>query len=530
VVAVALALRVGDLSFRPLHNDEAINAFKLERLWTTGDYRYDPHEYHGPTFYYVAEVVGRVSAWVRGMDGSGPDEVGMRWVAVVASVGLVLVNGLFWGKGVLGVRAGWCGALGLAVSPAFVYYGRYFIHEMLLVLLTAVALGAGWRYVVRPGWGWAVLFGVAVGGMYATKETFVFNVLAMGVGGLGAAAWSTWRGNADSGCVGRPGFGARCRAWVAGLSKRDAGLAVGAAVVTAVVWFTSFFRHPEGALDAVRSYFIWLERAGGASPHIHPWWFYWERLGWFRERGGPLWTEAALFGMALVGGVMALWGSGRGGGDRRFGVFLVFYTLVLAGVYTVLPYKTPWCALGFHHGVVALAGWGLQEWLAWRRGWLWAGATAAVALAAAGHLGWQAWRANVDYAADFRNPYVYGHTSADVVNLLEQVREVAAADPAGRQVRVNVMAPESNYWPLPWYLRDFGQVGWWDGVPEDPYAPIMVVASRLKAGLEERSKQAWLMVGLFELRPRYFVELYVEAGLWERFLAARRAAREAGGG
>jgi hypothetical protein len=211
-------------------------------------------------------------------------------------------------------------------------------------------------------------------------------------------------------------------------------------------------------------------------------------------------------------------------------VFLVFYTLVLAGVYTVLPYKTPWCALGFHHGVVALAGWGLQEWLAWRRGWVWAGVTAAVVLAAAGHLGWQAWRANVDYAADFRNPYVYGHTSADVVNLLEQVREVAAADPAGRQVRVNVMAPESNYWPLPWYLRDFGQVGWWDGVPEDPYAPIMVVASRLKAGLEERSKQAWLMVGLFELRPRYFVELYVEAGLWERFLAARRAAREAGGG
>lgn len=92
------------------------------------------------------------------------------------------------------------------------------------------------------------------------------------------------------------------------------------------------------------------------------------------------------------------------------------------------------------------------------------------------------------------------------------------------------MAPESNYWPLPWYLRDFGQVGWWDGIPEDPYAPIMIVAARLKAGFEERSKEGWRMVGMFELRPRYFVELYVEAGLWERFLAARRAARDAGSG
>jgi hypothetical protein len=210
--------------------------------------------------------------------------------------------------------------------------------------------------------------------------------------------------------------------------------------------------------------------------------------------------------------------------------FLVLYTVVLATVYTVLPYKTPWCLLGFYHGVTLLAGLAVHGMLVRQRHALVSAAIAGVVVAAAAHLGWQAWRATREYAADFRNPYVYGHTSADIVNLLEQVCEVAAADPSGRGVRLNVMAPDSNYWPLPWYLRDFRQVGWWDQVPEEPYAPIMVAASRLKADFEGKSKQAWLMVGLFELRPRYFVELYVEAGLWERFLAARRAARAAEGG
>jgi hypothetical protein len=92
------------------------------------------------------------------------------------------------------------------------------------------------------------------------------------------------------------------------------------------------------------------------------------------------------------------------------------------------------------------------------------------------------------------------------------------------------MAPESNYWPLPWYLRDYGRVGWWDQVPEDPRASVMIAATRLKAGLEEKSGEAWRMVGLFELRPRYFLELYVEAGLWRRFLEARAAERAGAAG
>ena len=36
--------------------------------------------------------------------------------------------------------------------------------------------------------------------------------------------------------------------------------------------------------------------------------------------------------------------------------FLGFYTLLMATAYSVIPYKTPWCLLGFLHGMVLLAG------------------------------------------------------------------------------------------------------------------------------------------------------------------------------
>lgn len=82
---------------------------------------------------------------------------------------------------------------------------------------------------------------------------------------------------------------------------------------------------------------------------------------------------------------------------------------------------------------------------------------------------------------------------------------------------MKVMVPESDYWPLPWYLRSFHHVGWWDSLPPDPYAPVMIVSSKFEARLD--NSKTHLMVGYFELRPQVFFELYVELGLWRAYLA-----------
>ena len=141
----------------------------------------------------------------------------------------------------------------------------------------------------------------------------------------------------------------------------------------------------------------------------------------------------------------------------------------------------------------------------------------ALLLAGAAHLGWQAFQAAIPFAADQRNPYVYAQTSRDILGLVRQLRSLADVDPDGRRMLVKVMAPEADYWPLPWYLRQFKNVGWWDQLPADPWAPVMIVSSKFQAALEEHKTH--MMVRYFALRPQVFFELYVQADLWRRYLA-----------
>ncbi len=88
---------------------------------------------------------------------------------------------------------------------------------------------------------------------------------------------------------------------------------------------------------------------------------------------------------------------------------------------------------------------------------------------------------------------------------------------------IKVMAPEGDYWPLPWYLREFKKVGWWDHVPDDPFAPVMVVSSSLQPELAETKTH--LMVGYYQLRPQVLLGLYVEESLWRAWLETQKGDR-----
>src|SRR5262249_10122326 len=137
-------------------------------------------------------------------------------------------------------------------------------------------------------------------------------------------------------------------------------------------------------------------------------------------------------------------------------------------------------------------------------------------LAASAHLAWQTWLQNTLYAADQRNPYVYAQTSPDILKLVAKVRSLSSVHSDRDQMLIKVMAPEEDYWPLPWYLRNFKRVGWWAKVPADPFAPVMIVAAKLGAEFDERKTH--LMVGYFALRPQVFFELYVQRELWQDWL------------
>ena len=61
LAGAAFALRWPALDQRPFHNDEAVNAVKFGELWENGIYRYDPHEYHGPTLHYATWALNRLT-------------------------------------------------------------------------------------------------------------------------------------------------------------------------------------------------------------------------------------------------------------------------------------------------------------------------------------------------------------------------------------------------------------------------------------------------------------------------------------
>jgi predicted membrane-bound mannosyltransferase len=113
---------------------------------------------------------------------------------------------------------------------------------------------------------------------------------------------------------------------------------------------------------------------------------------------------------------------------------------------------------------------------------------------------------------------VYAHTSLDIRNLVEKVEALARVHPQGNRMLIKVMAPDGDYWPLPWYLRRFKQVGWWDRIPADPFAPVMIVSSKLEAAFDDRTDKTHLMAGYFQLRPQVLLELYVEIDLWRTYI------------
>jgi uncharacterized protein (TIGR03663 family) len=497
---LALVLRCPSLDRRPMHNDEAVNAVKFGQLWTQGTYKYDPNEHHGPSLFYATLAVARLT--------STPDfdhltEVKLRLITVAFGVGLILLLPLVADG--LGRKATVWAAFFTAISPAMVFYSRYYIHEVPLVFFTFLALAAGWRYWRSRKIGWAWLAGAGVGLMHTTKETFVITLAAAALALAANHLWNRW---ADAAAP--PARPPR-------LNRRHLAAAFVLWLIVALVLFSSFFSNASGPLDSVRSYLPWLHRAEGASPHIHRWGFYLHRLLLFHVAPGPVWSEAMVVALAVVGAVAAFRHKGLAAAKASFVRFLAFYTFALTAAYSLISYKTPWCLLSFWHGMILLAGVGtIALWRSLRRRLLKA-AVALLLLFGMADLAWQAWQASIRYAADPRNPYVYAQTSPDILNLVQQVEALAAVAPQGQQMLIKVMAPESDYWPLPWYLRRFNHVGWWDQVPPDPYAPVMIVASKFQANLDE--KRTHIMRHEFALRPGVLLELYFELELWKAYLA-----------
>jgi hypothetical protein len=154
------------------------------------------------------------------------------------------------------------------------------------------------------------------------------------------------------------------------------------------------------------------------------------------------------------------------------------------------------------------------------------------------HLGWQAFAGSFRFASDPRNPYVYAHTGPDVFAIVARLENLARAHPDGSAMPLQVIARE-NLWPLPFYLRGFSNVAWWNGVSDEARsAPVILATPEMEPALVRKlydlppQGERELYVNIFErrmeLRPRVELRGYAASRLFEDYRQLEPEAKAAG--
>jgi uncharacterized protein (TIGR03663 family) len=428
VALFGLALRLPQLGARPMHTDEAVNAYIVGELLGGKAFIYDPQDRHGPALAALALPLVRLQG---AKTFSDLTESQLRLTTVLAGTVTILLFGA--AVEMFGFVPCLIAALLSACAPLTVYYDRYFIHESLFVAITFGLILCGWYALSRHSAMLAALAAACAAVMLACKETAVLHFTALALAALLYWFWNLRRRSLRD--LWRP---------VTLLISVVVFLLLSVALFT---WFGANW----GALAALGHAAPNLAARAAGEGHAQPFWYYAYLLA-----GGR--SGALICAMACIGLLQAV----RKREASPFAL-LAYYAVIVFVLYSAIPYKTPWLALNFWLPIALLAGLAAATpWLApvkhpavraaLRASSLLVAAVAGVFIA-------HDTRQRVFlHPADEDNPYAYAHTSEDLLGLppelAEMVHQEGLASP-----RIAVIAADP--WPLPWYLRQYAQVGYW---------------------------------------------------------------------
>ncbi len=501
IFVVAAVLRLYDLGLVPLHHDEGVNGNFLVRLVREGAYRYDPENYHGPTLYYFSAIIPWITKLLFGSaarDNYGLTTFTIRLIPVIFGLGTIgLVFLLRRQLGSVGTLAA---GLMLAVSPGAVYLSRYFIHETLFVFFTlAIVVSAVWFYENRnpshliPGATSAAL-------LLATKETAMISIgvliIALIVGLVYVWLYRSTFGNI-------PGTRSFAPGGLRALVKQMGGTStvIGTIMISLIVFlgvyllfYSSFLTNTKGIYDSLQTFAIWTKT--GQQAHVHPAKQY---IDWLYKQ------ESSLLFLGALGAVIAVLR------PKSFvALFSALWAFGLIAAYSLIPYKTPWLLLNFVVPLAIIAGYALQAIYELDQGQV--RLVSVILLIAISVLTYQSIDLNfVNYDNDKpQYVYVYAHTKRGMTELVNEVDRIAK-EQSGLQTGITIVSPD--YWPLPWYFRNYTRVGYF-GQMSASTEPIIIARSdqqpQIEAGFgavyqQVRSKEP---DGTFELRPGVNLILY----------------------
>jgi uncharacterized protein (TIGR03663 family) len=546
ILVVGAFLRLYDLNLVPLHHDEGVNGNFLVRLVREGAYRYDPANYHGPTLYYFAAVfpwILRVLFGANAQDSYGLTTVAIRCVPAVFGIATIAL--IFTLRRNLGTIATLAAAFLLAISPGAVYLSRYFIHETLFVFFTLGIVVAALKYYEEPRPVYLILGALSAGLLFATKETAMISAAVLVIALIltiayrwfwkqsfaGNRATKKKKGPGDQGgavdyrtFVEKAGGPTRLAVWFM--------IALGVFIAVNVLFYSSFFtNYPQGVYDSLKTFQFWTKT--GKEAHVHPFatYFWWLLL-----------QESPLLVLGSIGAALAVLKPAK-----LFAIFSALWAFGLIAAYSLIAYKTPWLSLSFIVPLALTSGVAVEAFyqelgrleVIQRIRWY---ALAGFLLIAIGPLpglarifdqvaapnpwpglvkalseaklypktfipGYQTVDLNfLNYDNDDRYyVYVYAHTRRETLTLLDEINKLAARTHQGGDTGITIVSPD--YWPLPWYLRDYKHVGYF-GHMTPSTEPIIIASQSQAAEVQSTFGDRYQQIqsgsnpaGSFPLRP-----------------------------
>jgi uncharacterized protein (TIGR03663 family) len=565
---VGAFLRLYKLSLVPLHHDEGVNGNFLVTLVREGKYIYNPENYHGPTLYFFSAIIPWLARFFGGKafaENYGLTTFNIRLVTAafgIATIWLVLL---------LRKRIGTIGALAaaglIAISPGAVYLSRYFIHESLFVFFTLGIVVATLKYYDTGRATYLVLGSISAALMVATKETWIINGPVLLIA-LTTTSIYFWLRDKLAGKQHELRLDERMAQTIERLGgpvslATVALLAFAVFIIVNVLFYSSFFtNYPKGVSDAMKTLKFWSHRT---HEHEHPFLQYFE---WLRQMESP---------MLLLGGagtVVAVWRANNRlavfVAQWAFGLLLAYslvgYKTPWISLNFIVPlaiisgyaldqlyrrFGEPWVPLSIAGGAIALLIFGhiaklkyveaskipdvtwdfdfSTNWpylvcillLAGYAGYILYSRsdrrkmsphfylTIAAVLAVSSY---QMYELNFLHYDDDAYSYVYAHTRRELLQMLDEIDRVSKRMGTGPDTGIAIVSPD--YWPLPWYLRDYKKVGYYPQIVATN-EPMIIGSMAQEEALKTNYGDRYILVtsgkdeGAYAMRPGVDLLLYV---------------------
>jgi uncharacterized protein (TIGR03663 family) len=466
ILGLAVFLRFFLLGIKPPHFDEGINGWFVDQVMKNGFYKYDPTNYHGPLHFYILllsqSLFGR-NLWA------------IRLPVVLVSIGCVWLALKF--EPLVSRNVSRIAALAMAISPGFVFYGRYAIHEVWLQLFSMMfilGLLGLWR-LGRLNYLWYAGMGLA--GMILTKETYAIHV-ACAVIAIPVLAVSILLSRSRKFRIGTPVSDAKPAKQTWSYIDLAMVIIVGAAAI--LFFYSGTFLNWDGVKGLYQAFKAWTETGAAGHGHEKPWDY------WFKIMGPSLeFRRSDFLGYELpmlVGLILCVFCQKLKNVSLRY---LAIYGVGSFIAYSYVKYKTPWCIISF--GWPFLYVFGAAVLLVRPKHLRLVYRTVGVLLCIS--LGSSIWL-NYFRCSSPDEPYAYVQTYNDIFKLTRPLLKLAKRDPAYYHLTGHLI--RSSIYPLPWVLGDFDRVGYYDGsMPANVDGDFLLVQQDKIKDVESKLKNAY---------------------------------------